>query len=381
MNAFVQSTGAILIRGSCNLSNSASLSSYRRVVRATPVIYRNFALRRKQVVSSRPLRAVFGFGAASMRIAKDGDRVKIEYTGRLEDGSEFDSSRKRGAPLVFQVGSGQVIPGFDEAVRGLSEGQSTQATIPPEKAYGEYTERLIMTVPRERAPSDMKLEKGQKVALNNGATATVLEVDDQNIEFDANHELAGKTLTFDLTLVGFQDNVLGRPAEGLERLICAAGCFWGIELAFQREPGVVSTHVGYTQGQQDNPTYRAVCSGKTGHTEALAVDYDPKRTSYVELLDLFWRRLGKSALTLNRAGNDVGTQYRSGIYYLSEEQRALAEETAEKVSKDLGKQVVTEIKSGAHEPFYIAEEYHQKYLEKGGQSAAKGDTTPIRCYG
>lgn len=164
-------------------------------------------------------------------------------------------------------------------------------------------------------------------------------------------------LRFNMTLASSQENMLGPPAQGLERLICAAGCFWGLELAFQRVPGVISTRVGYTQGKTKNPSYRAVCFGITGHTEALAVDYDPKQTSYAKLLDLFWKRLGNSALTLNRAGNDVGTQYRSGVYYLNDEQKNLAQQSAKKVSEDLGQQVITEIKAGVDVPFYLAEEY------------------------
>jgi peptide-methionine (S)-S-oxide reductase len=291
-----------------------------------------------------------------MRVAKDGDDVEIHYTGTLEDGAVFDSSRKRGIPFRFTVGSGQVITGFDEAVRGLAVGDSTKTVIPPEKAYGHRNDENIISFKRDRIPDGMDLSVGAKLALSNGMRATIVESGDTEIKVDANHDLAGKTLTFDLELVSIVDAVLGPPAPGLERLICAAGCFWGVELAFQRHPGVVSTRVGYTHGKTENPKYREVCSGKTGHTEAVAVDFDPKVTSYEELLDLFWQRLGRSALTLNQAGNDIGTQYRSGIYYLNEEQRKAAEASAKRVSEKMGKPVVTEVVTVDEHPFYLAEE-------------------------
>jgi peptide-methionine (S)-S-oxide reductase len=291
-----------------------------------------------------------------MRVAKDGDTVEIHYTGTLEDGSVFDSSRKRSIPFSFTVGSGQVIPGFDEAVRGLSVGDSTVAVIPPERGYGKRDVANIISISRDKTPSDMDFSVGAKVPLSNGSSATVLEADDKMIKLDANHYLAGKTLTFDMELVGIVDNILGPPAAGLQRLVCAAGCFWGVELAFQRAPGVVSTRVGYTQGAKADPKYREVCSGSTGHTEAVAVDFDASVTSYEKLLELFWDRLGRSALTRNQAGNDVGTQYRSGIYFLNEEQRVAAQKSAKAVSEKLGKPVVTEIRAAEGKPFFLGEE-------------------------
>lgn len=211
--------------------------------------------------------------------------------------------------------------------------------------------------------------------------ATVIEVTETHVRIDANHELAGKALTFDMELVSIEDPVLAPPAQGLERAVFGLGCFWGAELAFQRVVGVVSTKVGYSHGHVENPSYNQVCAGNTGHVEAVAVDFDPSIVSYSALVDLFWERLGLSALTLNQVGNDVGTQYRSGIYYQSEEQFAIAEASAKAAGEKLGKTVATEIVNGDDVPFYIAEAYHQQYLQKGGQSAEKGATETIRCYG
>lgn len=246
----------------------------------------------------------------SMRVAKEGDTVSVHYTGTLESGEQFDSSRERQEPLTFVLGAGAVVPGFEKAVRGMVLEERKKAVLTPGDAYGERTEELVITVPRDRAPTEMALDVGQKVPLTNGAVATVLAVSEEEIKLDANHALAGKTLVFDLQLMEILDSVLSPPPEGLERIVFGLGCFWGAELAFQRVEGVVSTRVGYTQGSKKKPTYRQVCSGQTGHTEAVAVDFDPKKVSVETLVELFWRRLGKNAFTLNQVGNDVGTQYR-----------------------------------------------------------------------
>ncbi|OIW21853.1 hypothetical protein TanjilG_13722 [Lupinus angustifolius] len=161
-----------------------------------------------------------------------------------------------------------------------------------------------------------------------------------------------------------------------------AGCFWGVELAFQRVPGVVKTEVGYSQGHTPDPTYKLVCTGTTNHVEVVRVQFDPKVSPYTTLLDLFWSR--HNPTTPNRQGEDVGAQYRSGIYYYNETQARLAKESKEAKQLELKENIVTEILPA--KKFYIAEEYHQQYLENGGgqglkQCAAKGCNDPIRCYG
>ncbi|CAK7336589.1 unnamed protein product [Dovyalis caffra] len=162
-----------------------------------------------------------------------------------------------------------------------------------------------------------------------------------------------------------------------------AGCFWGVELAFQRLPGVVKTEVGYSQGHVPDPTYNLVCTNTTNHVEVVRVQFDPEVCPYTNLLSLFWSR--HDPTTLNRQGGDVGPQYRSGIYYYNEAQAKLAQESKEAKQLELkDKKVVTEILPAKR--FYRAEDYHQQYLEKGGgggakQSAGKGCNDPIRCYG
>ncbi|GER56740.1 peptide methionine sulfoxide reductase [Striga asiatica] len=176
---------------------------------------------------------------------------------------------------------------------------------------------------------------------------------------------------------------LDSPADpGLELAQFAAGCFWSVELAFQRVQGVVKTEVGYSQGQVHDPNYKLVCTGSTNHAEVVRVHFDPKVCPYTTLLDVFWGK--HDPTTLNRQGGDIGTQYRSGIYYYNETQAKLARDSLEAKQKEMKVKIVTEILPA--KTFYRAEEYHQQYLEKGGrngskQSAAKGCNDPIRCYG
>mmetsp|Transcript_14309 Transcript_14309/g.23797 ORF Transcript_14309/g.23797 Transcript_14309/m.23797 type:complete len:194 (+) Transcript_14309:39-620(+) len=159
----------------------------------------------------------------------------------------------------------------------------------------------------------------------------------------------------------------------------AGGCFWGIELAFQRVPGVIQTQVGYTQGHKENPTYEEVCSGTTGHTEAVQITYDTNAIKYDDLLTILWDRIDPT--TLNRQGNDMGTQYRSGIYYHTVEQRDIALRSREELQKKKYPHASIETEIKAATTFYPAEPHHQQYLSKGGQCSATGDLTPIRCYG
>lgn len=139
-----------------------------------------------------------------------------------------------------------------------------------------------------------------------------------------------------------------------------AGCFWGVEAYFQRVPGVIATDVGYTGGSTSAPTYREVCNGATGHAEAVRVVFDPSRVSYETLLTHFWKI--HDPTTPDRSGNDVGDQYRSAVFFHSDEQRQIAERVRARVASGLSNPVVTEIVAAG--PFYEAEEYHQDYLVK-----------------
>ncbi|KAJ0897621.1 putative peptide-methionine (S)-S-oxide reductase [Helianthus annuus] len=145
---------------------------------------------------------------------------------------------------------------------------------------------------------------------------------------------------------------------------------------FQRVPGVTKTEVGYTQGFTDNPTYNDICSGTTNHSEVVRVQFDPKECSYESLLDCFWER--HDPTTLNRQGNDVGTQYRSGIYFYTPEQEKAAIESMEKHQNKLNRKIVTEILPA--KKFYRAEEYHQQYLAKGGRFGFRQSTEKAKSF-
>ena len=172
---------------------------------------------------------------------------------------------------------------------------------------------------------------------------------------------------------------LAGPFPGLETAIFGLGCFWGAERKFWQAPGVVSTAAGYAGGETPNPTYKEVCSGRTGHNEVVQVVFDPRKTSYDALLKVFWE--SHDPTQGMRQGNDVGTQYRSGIYWTTEEQERLAEASRDVYQEALrasGHGAITTEIARAPE-FYYAEDYHQQYLAKnpGGYCGIGG--TGVSC--
>jgi len=166
---------------------------------------------------------------------------------------------------------------------------------------------------------------------------------------------------------------------GLEQAVVGMGCFWGAERIFWRAPGVYTTAVGYAGGFTRNPTYEEVCSGRTGHTEAVLVVFDPQQTSYEEILRLFWENHDPTQGM--RQGNDVGTQYRSAIYTDSDEQSAVAEATRAAFQQELTAagygEISTEIAAAG--PFYYAEPYHQQYLAKNPMGYCGLGGTGVSC--
>lgn len=156
-----------------------------------------------------------------------------------------------------------------------------------------------------------------------------------------------------------------------EKATFAAGCFWGVEHNFRQLAGVVNTTVGYTGGHKENPTYNEVCTDKTGHAEAVLVEFDPARVTYERLLDEFWNM--HDPTLLNRQGPDIGTQYRSAIFYHTPEQQTAALGSKQRLEQSgrLNRPIVTEIVPAGR--FWPAEEYHQRYFEKHGvQGCALG---------
>ncbi len=178
--------------------------------------------------------------------------------------------------------------------------------------------------------------------------------------------------------------VLDTPLEppfpaGIETAVFGLGCFWGAERLFWKTPGVYTTAVGYAGGATPNPTYEEVCSGRTGHTEAVLVAYDPAQVSYEDLLRVFWE--GHDPTQGMRQGNDVGTQYRSAIYTTSDDQLAAAERSAAMFGERLAaagfEGITTEIAPAG--PFYYAEEYHQQYLARNPNGYCGLGGTGVTC--
>jgi peptide-methionine (S)-S-oxide reductase len=178
--------------------------------------------------------------------------------------------------------------------------------------------------------------------------------------------------------------VLGTPIappfpDGLERAIVAMGCFWGAERVFWQAPGVYTTAVGYAGGFTPNPSYEEVCSGRTGHTEAVLVVFDPAKTSFEQILKLFWENHDPTQGM--RQGNDVGTQYRSAILWCGDEQRAAAEASKEMYAERLAVngygEITTEIAQSGE--FFYAEDYHQQYLAKNPNGYCGLGGTGVSC--
>ena len=154
-------------------------------------------------------------------------------------------------------------------------------------------------------------------------------------------------------------NPLGtQPAAGHEFATLGGGCFWCLEAVFEELDGVIDVESGYTGGQVDNPSYRQVCGGDTGHAEVVRLEFDPARISFREILEVFF--VMHDPTTLNRQGNDVGTQYRSAIFVHSEEQRRIAREVIDEARAALGQDVVTQVEPASE--YFRAEEYHQEYF-------------------
>lgn len=152
-----------------------------------------------------------------------------------------------------------------------------------------------------------------------------------------------------------------------EKATFGAGCFWGVEAAFRRIPGVVGTAVGYAGGHIENPTYQQVCTDRTGHAEVVQVEFDPNQVSYDEMLNVFWEN--HDPTQLNRQGPDMGSQYRSAIFYHSDEQKAAAQQSIQELENSgrFRRPIVTQVEAAP--VFYSAEDYHQQYLEKRGMAS------------
>lgn len=342
---------------------------------------------------------------------------------RLFDGVVLRHPDSDPSPLIrlqFVLGWGNYLPGLHDLVSTMSVGECL-TNISLDAGWGAHREDLVITVTWDTislSETDRAaIQPGVSILLSDRIPCVVTNVTDTSFTIDANPPLAGSMYHATVTLLNVEEGPVvnegheeqnqevirhnnqqscskttgsvtdipsSRDATHRGKLTSqsrygvatfALGCFWGGELAFMREPGVVGTAVGYTQGHLPQPSYEQVCSGTTGHTEAIVVIYDPDTVPYQRLVKLAMDRLGENKYLLNQVGNDKGPQYRHGVYYHTPEQG----EIAQRVLAQYGTDCVTECLPAKR--FWFAEEYHQQYLLKGGQSARKNDDSVIRCYG
>ena len=283
--------------------------------------------------------------------------------------------------FTFVLGGGNYLPGLHELVADMSLGMLVDG-VSLDAGWGSKNPNLIAVMQKKDMEIDVStLKIGTELYLVNGMKATVTALSDATFTIDANPAMAGASYNAVIELLSFEDgpsigefSPQGTPST-FQIATFALGCFWGGELEFMRVPGVVGTKVGFTQGQKVNPTYEEVCSGTTGHTEAIMVTYDPRIVSYDSLVSKAMDRLGPDKYLLNQVGNDRGTQYRSGVYYHDDKQRVIAENIMQTFGEDCRTECLPAGK------WYDAETYHQQYLLKGGQSARKNEDKKIRCYG
>lgn len=284
------------------------------------------------------------FSCSASPAAASGDAVTVYVRATLADGTLVTDR-----PVSFTLGRHQTQPDFEAAVFGLRVGDTRNVRI----RAAPLQRALIHTNPSLDG------------VLTNGLLAR---------SGDANHLHAGRIHDVSLELLALNNRSL--PCD-VDWAVFAGGSFWSLSLAMRRVRDVLYVATGYAGGHLRNATYLEVASGRSGHAEAVAVH----GSDYSTLLNTFWSHLGDAACTLNQCGNDVGTQYRSAIFCTTDAQLEAAERSIAGINASLGRRVVTEVLRYDPSKFVIAERIHQHYLEKRGQSAGVGDTTPIVRYG
>jgi peptide methionine sulfoxide reductase msrA/msrB len=256
---------------------------------------------------------------------------KGTYTCKQCGAALFESSSK------FKSGCGW--PSFDEQIKGAVKWQKDADGVPPSLKLRRINRTEIICA---------------KCGGHLGHVFLGEKLTPKNTRYCVN------SISMNFVPDGFDKLTIKGKTE---KAIFASGCFWGTEYYFKRANGVISTTVGYTGGDVNNPTYKQVCSDKTGHAEAVEVEYDPSKTSYEELAKLFFET--HNFTRLNRQGPDVGTQYRSAIFYLNQQQREIATRLAQELTEK-GYDVKTQIVPA--NKFWPAEEYHQDYYERKGKA-------------
>jgi methionine-S-sulfoxide reductase len=341
------------------------------------------------------------------RTARLGDIVSIDLSLSPENGYVpehlFDSSGE----ITLVLGWGNYLPGLHEMLLNgdITNGDSV-SNVSVDAGFGNRNPEMVIEVPKKNLRKIQSMEKivpNATLNLQGGIKVTVLDVTEDTILVDANHPLAGSSYSCSLKVLGIDrfpveklefegDDRQDPLSESItsppfEIATFAMGCFWGVELAFMRTPGVVGTRAGYTQGRLENPSYEEIREGHTGHREAVMVIYDPRVVSYKDILSVYNDRLAVTApeyfkLDIFAEDDDddessPDSQYKHGIYFHNEEQKKLAREYIDSI-KDIR---YCDVELNPASVFYSAEEHHQQYLYKGGQAARKGCRQTIRCYG
>lgn len=326
--------------------------------------------------------------SSSRKRARHGDVVTIDFQLIPNDDFVpiplFDTS----GTVSFVLGWGNFLPGLHALVEGMVEGESLQNVV-IDAGWGSHNPDLVVEVTKSKLTGLKNLHTikvGTTLFLKGGIQVQVTDVLDDSIVVDANPPLAGASYSCDVKLLSIEslerdDN--NKEPSRYQVATFALGCFWGAECAFMRVTGVVGTKVGYTQGIKSHPTYQEVCKGSTKHREAVYIVFDSSDISYEFLARVALDRLAETTSdfklsTLFRNEHDDEDdviQYKHGFYHHSDEQRVIAERL---LSKDNNKYDVELLEAAE---FYDAEEEHQQYLLKGGQSVKKGSQEKIRCFG
>jgi len=342
----------------------------------------------------RPLRSIHSMISSndSTNVASLGDIVTVQLELTAENGYVSENLFDSSGEITLVLGWGNYLPGLHELLEGMSEGESVSG-VSVDAGFGKHNPDLVIEVPKANLKKVQNMDKivpNATLNLQGGIQVVVLDVTPDTITVDANHPLAGSGYSCDLKVLSIDpypvdklDFSSKQQQSKFEVATFAMGCFWGVELAFMRTPGVVGTRAGYTQGTM-NPSSEEIKTGETGHREAVLVVYDPKKVSYKEILAVYNERLQVTApeyfkmdLFAEDDEEDIDSQYKHGLFYHNEEQEQLAREYVGSI-KD-SRYADVELKPST--VFYSAEEKHQQYLYKGGQAARKGCRETIRCYG
>jgi peptide-methionine (S)-S-oxide reductase len=325
---------------------------------------------------------------AAKRRARVGDVVTVDLNLQAVDFVP-DSLFDRSGSIAFVLGWGNYLPGLHELVEGCAVGDVVQ-NVPIDAGWGDRQDDLIFRVPTSKLGNVARtgpLKVGTSLHLRGGVEVHVTELHDNEVVLDANPPMAGASYSCSFTVQNIEPvpqhrtvyHATNDEESRIEVATFALGCFWGAELAFLRVQGVVGTKVGYSQGITRDPTYEKVCSGGTQHREAVMVVYDANVVSYAILLDVAMERLAVTTSSYDTyrmfEQDEDSRQYKHGVYYHNPEQQRLAHEFSESSNNRFGIELLMA------STFYDAEEDHQKYLYKGGQSARKGAKETIRCFG